>query len=257
MLLLVRKDLLQAWRTFRLPALILTGVFFALLDPLTAKFMPQILGLFGDELEGLAEMIPEMGPAEALLSFYGDLIQIAALVLIIIAMGAVALERERGIAAWVLTRPVDRGAYLWSKYLALLIGMFIAVAASGALAIAYTASLFGSVPLSGALWALFFISIFLMLILAVTVTASAFCRSQLAAGGIGLAFLLAIFLPELLFGHTELVRYFPHVLSTGHAGHLLSGLEDWTYFIPAAVITLILAQLCIAVAAHYFKQAEL
>ena len=44
MLLLVRKDLLQAWRTFRLPALILTGVFFALLDPLTAKFMPQILG---------------------------------------------------------------------------------------------------------------------------------------------------------------------------------------------------------------------
>jgi ABC-2 type transport system permease protein len=256
-LLLVRKDLLQAWRTFRLPALILTGVFFALLEPLTAKFMPQILGLFGDQYEGLADIIPEMGPAEALLSFCGDLTQIVALVLIIVAMGAVALERERGISAWVLTRPVDRGAYLWSKYLALLIGMIITVAVSGALAITYTASLFGSVPLSGALWALLFIAIFLMLILAVTVCASAFFRSQLAAGGIGLAFLFAIFLPQLIFGQTDIGRYFPHVLSTGHVGHLLSGLEDWSYFFPAAVITVILAQLFIAVAAHYFKQTEL
>ena len=90
-----------------------------------------------------------------------------------------------------------------------------------------------------------------MLILAVT-CASAFFRNQLAAGD-GLA-LFAIFLPQLIFGQTDIERYFPHVFSTGHVGHLLSGLEDWSYFSPPR-ITVILAQLFIAVA--YFKQTEL
>ncbi|MEW5783934.1 MAG: ABC transporter permease subunit [Bacillota bacterium] len=256
MLLLLSKDLRQAWRTFRLPALVLTGVFFALLEPLTAKFMPEILAYMAKELEGLAEILPQMGPLEALTSFCGDLTQIGALVLIAIAMGAVALERERGIAAWVLTRPISRSAYFWSKYLALLIGVAVTLIVSGALALAYTATLFGPFPVGGALWGLLFIGIFLMLILAVTVTASSLLRSQLAAGGVGIAFLFIIFVPQLLLGGTAVVRYFPHTLA-GHLSGLLSGMLEWTYFLPAALITAALANLLVAAGAFFFQKAEL
>lgn len=256
MLLLLSKDLRQAWRTFRLPALVLTGIFFALLEPLTAKFMPEILAYMAKELEGLAEIMPQMGPVEALISFFGDLTQIGALVLIIISMGAVALERERGIAAWVLTRPISRSAYLWSKYLALLIGVAATLIISGTLVLAYTASLFGPFPVSGAFWGLLFIGIFLMLILAVTVTASSLFRSQLAAGGVGIAFLFIIFVPQLLLGSTAVVRYFPHVLA-GHLGGLLSGMLEWTYFLPSALITAALANLLVAAGTFFFQKAEL
>lgn len=256
MLLLMRKDLLQGWRTFRLPALVLTAVFFGLLEPLTARYMPELLSLLAQELPGLAEIIPPMGPPEALASYLGDLTQIGALVLIIIAMGSIALERERGIAAWVLTRPVSRTAYLWSKYLSQAAGLAVALLCGGVLAVAYTGTLFGSVPAAGAAWAIFFTGIFLLLVLAVTVAASAFLRSQLAAGGVGLAFLFLIWLPELLFGGFEIVRYFPHVLS-GRAAGLLAGTLEWSYFVPAALVTIALSGGIVALSALSFRRAEL
>ena len=256
MLLLMRKDLLQAWRTFRIPALMLTGVFFALLEPLTARYMPELLSLMAKELEGIAEIIPPMGPPEALAGFLGDLTQIGALVLIIIAMGSVALERERGIAAWVLTRPVNRGGYLWSKYLSLVTALAATLLASGALVISYTGSLLGPVSLGGALWAILFTGLFLKLILAVTVSASVFFRSQLAAGGVGIAFLFLIWVPQLVLGNFEVVRFFPHVLAGRTAG-LLVGSMQWSYFIPAALITFVLANGLIAFSALMFRKAEL
>ena len=67
--------------------------------------------------EGITIVMPEMGPVDAMASFFGDLAQIGAFILIVIAMGAVANERERGISAWVLTRPVGRQP-TWSKFAA-------------------------------------------------------------------------------------------------------------------------------------------
>lgn len=256
MLLLLRKDLMQAWRSFRFPALVLTAVFFAILEPLTARYMPEILSWLAEELEGLLEILPQMGPVDAMISFLGDLTQVVALVLIVIAMGAVALERERGITAWVLSRPVGRGRYIWSKFYSLVIALVIAIAAAGALVITYTGSLLGPVPLAGAIWTLIYAGIYLKLILAVTVAASTVFRSQLAAGGTGIAFLFLVWLPGLVLGDLPTVRYFPHTLA-GQSYGLLTGQFAWTEFLPAAVATLVLANGLIALSVLRFRRAEI
>ena len=98
---LFAKDIRQLWRTFRLPALLLSGLFFAILDPIGAKYMPQIMEKLMSGSEGITIIMPEMGPADALISFFGNLAQMGAFIIIVTAMGAVANERERGISAWV------------------------------------------------------------------------------------------------------------------------------------------------------------
>lgn len=254
-MLLLRKDLIQAWRTFRLPALLLIVIFFAILEPLTARYMPEILAFLAEELEDLAAILPQMGPVDAIIGFLGDVTQIGAIALIVIAMGSVALERERGITAWVLSRPVGRGAYIWSKYLTLLITLALALVAGGTLVITYTGTLLGSVPLGGTLWVLIYTGIYLKLILAVTVAASTVFRSQLAAGGIGIAFLFLIWLPSLL-GDLDAARYFPHALA-GQSHGILTGQYAWNDFLPAALITLVLSTGIIALSVWRFRRAEL
>lgn len=59
------KDMRQLWRSFRLPALLLTGLFFAILDPIGAKYMPQIMEQLMRGAEGIAIVFPEMGPERA------------------------------------------------------------------------------------------------------------------------------------------------------------------------------------------------
>lgn len=254
--LLLHKEMLQLWRTFRFPALTLTALFFGLLEPLTARFMPQIITYLARELEGLAELIPPMGPVEALAGYYGDLFQIGTIVLIIIAMGTVALERERGIAAWVLTRPVKRGDYIWAKYLALAVSLAASLALGGLVAMLYTRSLLGPFSWAAALWSLFFVALFLNLILAVTVAASTFLRSQLAAGGVAIAFFFVIWVPQLLLGRLEVARFFPHALASSSPAVLAGALEPARLW-PAAAIATALALALIALSVHRFGRAEL
>ena len=64
------KDFRQLWRTFRLPALLLLGIFFAILDPIGAKYMPQIMEKLMSGTEGITIVMPEMGPVDAMASFF-------------------------------------------------------------------------------------------------------------------------------------------------------------------------------------------
>ena len=197
----------QLWRTFRLPALLLVAIFFALLDPIGARYMPQIMEQLMRGTEGITIIMPEMGPADAMASFFGDLAQLGAFILIVIAMGAVAAERERGISAWLLTRPVGRLPYFWSKFAAYSAGILLTVSAGTLLAALYTASLMGTPPPGPTAWGSFFTALYLELILAIALAASALLRGQVAAGGAAFGFMILLWLPQLFLDQTELGKY--------------------------------------------------
>ncbi len=250
------KDLRQLWRTFRLPALLLAGLFFALLDPIGAKYMPQIMDKLLSGSEGITFILPELGPADALISFFGNLSQIGTFIIILTAMGAVANERERGISAWVLTRPVGRLPYLWSKWAAYSAGIILFVGSSTLLALLYTTTLLGPAPLFPAIWGAVFMILYLELILTLTIGASTLMRSQMAAAGIALAFLVLIWLPQLFLDQTAVGKWLPYRLSFLLAG-LLKGNIGPTDFIPALPATLLLTAAAFIAASLGFRRAEL
>lgn len=251
------KDMRQLWRTFRLPALLLTAFLFALLDPIGAKYMPQIMEQLMGGAEGIAIVFPEMGPEDALISFFGkNLTQMGAFVVILTAMGAVSGERERGISAWVLTRPVGRLPYLCSKLAAYTAGLLLTVGSGTLLAALYTASLLGAAPPGLTAWGALFLFLYLELILVITISASALLRGQIAAGGVSFAAMMLLWLPQLFLERAEIGKYMPYRLSSLIAG-LMKGEAAPLDFLPPLVAALLLAAAVLTAALLSFRRAEL
>lgn len=189
---LLRKEWLEAWRTYRLPIVAGLFVLVGLTSPLLARYLPEIIeAAAGDTLGGAFE-IPTPTAADAVDQLVKNLAQFGALAAILLAMGSVATELERGTAAFILARPVRRGTFLAAK--AASIGSVLAASVGSAVAVAwvYTAILFVPQPVAG--WVALAVMTWLALCAwaALTFAASAVTGSALAAGGLGFLGLLAL-----------------------------------------------------------------
>lgn len=189
---LLRKELVESWRTYRLP--VVAGLFLlvGLTSPLLARFLPEIIEAAAGDTLGGAIPIPTPTAADAVVQVQKNLGQFGALAAILLAMGTVATELERGTAAFVLARPVRRGAFLAAK--ALGIGLVLAVCVALAVAVGwlYTAILFEPPSVTG--WLALAILSWLALCAwaAVTFLASAVTGSAVAAAGLGFVGLLVL-----------------------------------------------------------------
>ena len=188
--ILLRKELAESWRTRRLPVVLVLFAAIGLLSPLTARYLPEILTLaMGDQM---TVELPAPTVADAVLQLQKNLAQFGALTAIVLAMGLVASERERGTAAFVLVKPASRGAFLGAKLAGLGLVLAAAVALATVLAWAYTAILFE--PLSPLGWLELAILGWLALMAwgAITFLASTVTGSAMAAAGVGVVALLVL-----------------------------------------------------------------
>ena len=101
---LLGKEWLEAWRTYRLP--IVAGLFLlvGLTSPLLARYLPEIIEAAAGDTLGGAFDIPTPTGADAVDQLVKNLAQFGALAAILLAMSSVATELERGTAAFVLAR---------------------------------------------------------------------------------------------------------------------------------------------------------
>ena len=102
----LRKELLEQWRTLRLPVVSVVFLLVGLSSPLLARFTPELLkAVAGDQFQ---IQLPTPTAADAVAQLAKNLGQFGALIAVLLAMGAVATEKERGTAAMVLSKPVRR-----------------------------------------------------------------------------------------------------------------------------------------------------
>ena len=188
--LLLRKELLEQTRTMRLYVVAIVFALFAIISPLTAKYLPDIVKALAGSQLSLVGLIPTPTTADAVDQFLKNLTQFGALAAILLAMGTVATEKERGTAAFVLTKPVSRAAFLAAKLVAIAANLLVATAVAGILGYYYTAVLFESLPVDGyaAMCVLLWLS--LVVYAALTFLGSTLTSSATAGAGIGIVFLV-------------------------------------------------------------------
>jgi ABC-2 type transport system permease protein len=186
--ILLTKEIAESWRTRQAPVLL--GMFFVMgmLAPLLARLTPEIVAASAGA--GLAAALPAPTSADAVDQFLKITGQIGAFVAVLATMGAVAGDRERGTIALVLTKPVERGAYLAAKILALIGILGAAVAVAGVAAAVYTSVLFRPLPLPGFAGAVVLVWIGLLVPTAITFLGSVVGRSPAIAGGFGFAWIV-------------------------------------------------------------------
>lgn len=187
---LLRKELLEQWRTLRLPLVAVIFGLIGLSSPLLARFTAEIIKAVASDQFQLN--LPPPTVADSVDQLAKNLNQLGALIAILIAAGSVAPEKERGTAALILVRPVSRAGFLIAKLAAL----GVTFAAALAIALAgwwfYTLVLFEALPIGGVVVAGILDWLFLMAWVTLTFLASTLTRSTLAAAGLGVTALIVV-----------------------------------------------------------------
>lgn len=193
---MVVKELLEAWRTKRLLILVLLFLGLGVSAPIVTKLLPDIIRTFGST--AFIVDLPTPGIADVLDQLLKNTIQFGALAAILLAMGAVATERERGTAAFVLSKPVTRTAFLWAKLVALGLEFALAVGLAVAAAWVYTFVLFQRPPIVGWIELAALVWLSAMVYVAITFLGSVVARSALGAAGVGFLGLIVLSLLSIV-----------------------------------------------------------
>lgn len=250
---LTRKELLESWRTLRLPIVVGLFVVVGLSSPLLAKFLPEIIeAAAGDQFGAIP--IPTPVKADATDQLWKNLAQFGAFAAIILAMGTVAGELDRGTAAFVLSKTATRSAFLTAKVIAIGTVLGVATAIAAALGWIYTALLFEPPAVVG--WMAFAAMAWLGLCAwaALTFLGSAVTGSAAAAAGIGFVALLVFSLGSAI---PNVSRFVPGGLA-GPAVALAAGAPVAVHDVLAPVAsTVVLIAVALGLAAWSFRGREL
>ncbi|MGZ8437353.1 MAG: ABC transporter permease [Candidatus Limnocylindrales bacterium] len=203
---LLRKELLEQWRTTRLPVVATVFLLVGLSSPLLARFTPEIIKAVASGQFQIT--LPTPTSADAYDQLAKNLGQFGALIAVLLAMGSVATEKERGTAALILTKPASRGAFLGAKLVAIAATLGVATAIAAAGAWFYTLVLFEPLSVPGFAAAAILQWLALVAYAAITFLGSTLTRSSLAAAGLGVAAFIVL-------GILSIVPTIGHYLPTG------------------------------------------
>lgn len=181
MSVLLKKEFLESWRSFKFLWIPLVFIFFGVTEPLTNYYMEDILSAVGNMPEGFQMLFPELTAADILASTTGQYQLIGLIVLISAFIGSVSRERQNGTATLLYVRPISATAVFMSKWLvASLVSVFSAMLGYAA-SMYYTAILFGGVAVGDFVKMLLTYCVWLLLVMAVTIAMSAAFQTGIAA----------------------------------------------------------------------------
>jgi ABC-2 type transport system permease protein len=246
-----RKEMQEQGRTFRF--LIVAAVFaaFGLASPLFARFTPEMLKAIPGVPAGILSAIPAPTVTDAITQYVKNMSQFGILLALLVTMGVVVQEKERGTAAFFLTRPVSRETFLLAKFAALMVTFIASLALAAIGCWYYTLVLFSALP-----WGPFLALNGLMLVVFLVYMALALLASTIARTNgvaVGLAFVALILLAGI--GALPAIgEYLPGRLFSWGATLMMGGSGTaW----PAFWISLAIIASALLVACLIFRRQEI
>ena len=248
---LLRRELLEQWRTYRL--VVVLGVFavIGIISPLTAFYINELLAALGGEQ--LSITLPTPTSADAVAQLIKNAGQMGAFIAVLVTMGAVVTEKERGTAAMILTKPATRTAFLGAKVVAVGLLLAAGVVAAFALAAIYTTLLFEPLPVAGVVAGGVLVWLSLVDFAAITFLASTVAPSAIVAAGVGIAALLGSW---TLSAFPGLGPWLPTGL-WGIAGEMVSGRSPAVDPSGPLLLNAGLTVACVVAAVGAFRRQEL
>ena len=111
-----KKEYMESIRTYRLFILIAVLLIFGILSPLTAVFLPEILGSI-DLGDGVTLTLPDPSAIDSWTQFFSNVGQMGMLAIIIIFSGLMGSELSEGTLVNLLTKGMKRHIVILSKFI--------------------------------------------------------------------------------------------------------------------------------------------
>src|SRR5262249_37336189 len=238
------KELRESLRTNRL--LVVAAIFAVLgiISPLGAKYTPELLKTLGTSSGGVTVILPTPTVKDAIAQFIKNVAGTGILVAVLLPMGLVAREKERGTAAFVLTKPLSRLAFLTAKLVSLGLTLTAGVAIGALATYWYTALLFTPISGAGFFAASLLVLLSLLVYASFTFLGSTLMNAQLPAVGIGLTGWIVVSILGIFPG----IEQFTPAGLLDPASQLALGLAPQHLWIPiVASFVILVAVLLLAV----------
>ncbi len=233
---LVKKELLEQFRTAQFLVACAVGLLFGIASPLAARYLPELMELAGSD-QGIQILIPEPTYRDSVGQFVKNFSQIGVLVAIFLYMGGFTREKERGTLAFLKVKPVTPWAMLAAKVAAASVTLGLAMTLGTAVALGYTWLFFGAFPwvdlvASGAVLALY---LFIMAWLGIGI--SAVVQTQAVSGVLTLGLW---FVGLLLAALPKLGRFSPTSLGQTALNIGLGEQGDFAALLGAALVLILI-----------------
>lgn len=221
-----RKEWMELIRSYRLLIVATVLLFFGLTSPLLAKFTPELITLI--PTGGLTIQMPPPTVMDAIGQYVKNMGQFGIILALLLTMGAIAQEKDKGTAAMMLVKPLPRGAFLAAKFAALGTMFAVTLAVAGIACYYYTLLLFEAMNILHWLVLNALLFVYVLVFVALTLFCSTVTRSQAAAGGAALGLMVVLGLVGTIPG---LGKYLPGELITWGT-RLMQGdtTPSWTAF---------------------------
>ncbi|HPD65253.1 MAG TPA: ABC transporter permease subunit [Bacteroidia bacterium] len=177
---LLIKEWKEQLRTGRFWIMMAVFVFFAILSPLTARYMPEIISSISQQQQ-IEIQIPEPTWTDSVAQYVKNISQICTFIIILLFMGIVVKEKETGTAVFVVVKPVSRNYFILSKVIVSFLVSLTALSVAFLLASAYTLLFFGEFPFLRFGFGNALILLYLWVIISTTIFFSTVARTQVMA----------------------------------------------------------------------------
>ena len=226
----VKKEFTENLRTYKLMIMFIVFLIFGVMNPLFAKFTPEILKVAGFDASALG--IAEPTAVDSFAQFFKNVGQMGLLVLVIVFSGITANEFTKGTLINILTKGMNRSTVVLAKFT--MAGMIWTVSYLLCLAVtyAYTSYYFTIENISNAFLAFLGMWLFGALLVALVILGGILFKntygSLLFTGGVIVVMTIVNITPKL---H----KYNPVTLSVDNM-QLMTAQKAASDFIPAIVI---------------------
>jgi ABC-2 type transport system permease protein len=247
---LVKKEILEQWRTKKILVLCIIFLFVAIASPILAKLTPELLKNIS--VPGMVIKLPEPTFRDAIDQFMKNLSQVALLVLIFLVAGAVSDEKNKKTLEILLTKPISRTKFIFSKFIGYFLSISLVFVVTGGLFYSYTSVIFGQFDLVKFLFLAGLTLLYILMMVSVTILASAVLGNSIVAGGVGFSIYLIF---GTVFGFIPgLKEYSPNIIFSDYKSLIDSGVSG--HFLWPTVVTFAVILISILIAVTVFKNQE-
>lgn len=232
-----RLEWLRLVRTRRWMALVGVFAFFGFLGPLGARYLSEIVGFAGGELEGATIEFPPPVPADGMTQYESNAMQIGTLVTVIVAAGALAFDAVPEMGVFLRTRVPSVWEILRPRLVVTTAAVLVAYIAGAVAAWYETWVLIGAPDAGGVLAGIGYGLLFLLFVVALTAAVAG--RASTVPGTVMVSIVVLLVMPIL--GVAEAIgRWLPTHLA-GALGALASGEVEAPEYLGAAAVTVVAA----------------
>jgi ABC-2 type transport system permease protein len=251
---LFQKELLENWRNKKWIWVPLVIILLSVMDPVTNYFLPQIIESVGGVPEGTVIELPDFSPPEVIMMSLSQLSSLGVLVFVLISMGTISGERKSGVSELVLVKPVSYSNYITSKWVSLLILVWVSLLLGLLMSWYYTNILYGELSFLDFLNVLFFYGMWLTLVVSLSIFYNTIFKSS---GLVAFFTILTIMLMSIItkiFHHV--LDWSPNNLSSYIQETLITGKITGDLWATSG-ITILISVLLLLISIQLFKRKEL